>query len=127
LQVKNRTNSNRVKSLERSGVLETLLRQSDLTSTRALTEDEIREATATLKASTATCVKQVATLKSQLDLTERLQTGSRTADRHQDRYINVLNRQHLLEKQRIKAMVRSTNFQRHIHIDGVELTHHCLG
>lgn len=105
------TNSNRVKSLERSGVLETLLRQSDLTSTRALTEEEIREATATLKLSTATCAKQVSTLKSQLEITERLQTGSRAADRNQDRYINALSRQHLLEKQKLKAMVRSTNLQ----------------
>lgn len=105
------TNCKRVKSLERSGVLETLLRQSDLTSTRAFTEEEIREATAKLKASTATCAKQVSTVKSQLEITERLQNGSRAADRNQDRYINGLNRQHLLEKQKIKAMVRSTNLQ----------------
>lgn len=98
-------NRNRVKSLERSGVLETLLRQPDLTSTRALTEDEICEATASLRASTATCAKQVATLKSQLQLTDQLHTDSRAADRNQDRYMAGLNRQHLLEKQRIKAMV----------------------
>lgn len=116
-------NSNRVKTLEQSGILETLLRRPDLTSTRALTEDEIREATATLKASTATCAKQVATLKSQLELIERLQTDSRAADRNQERYITGTNRQHLLEKQRIKAMVQLDILLRHIQIDGVELTH----
>lgn len=101
----NCTNSNRLKSLERSGILDTFLRQPDLASTRAMTEDEIREATATLKASTAKCAKQVATLKSQLQLTDQLQNGSRAADRNQDRYITGLTRQHLLEQQRIKAMV----------------------
>ncbi|QGA17965.1 hypothetical protein EYB26_005642 [Talaromyces marneffei] len=106
-----------VKTLEQSGILETLLRRPDLTSTRALTEDEIREATATLKASTATCAKQVATLKSQLELIERLQTDSRAADRNQERYITGTNRQHLLEKQRIKAMAEDikTDFESRMH------------
>ncbi|EED21784.1 conserved hypothetical protein [Talaromyces stipitatus ATCC 10500] len=93
-----------VKNLERSGLLETFLRHPDLTSTRALTEDEIRESTATLKSSTAIYAKQVTVLRSQLELTERLQSDRREVDRNHDRYITGLNRRHLLDKQRIKAM-----------------------
>lgn len=107
----------RVKSLERSGILETFLREPELASTRAMTENDIRAATATLKSSTENCVKQISALKTQLELIEKLQTGRREADRQHDQYISALNRQHLLEKQRIKSKVPLGNFVMNL-VDG---------
>ncbi|OKL60749.1 hypothetical protein UA08_04397 [Talaromyces atroroseus] len=92
--------------LERSGALETFLRQPELASIRPLADDEIRAATATLKSSTATCANQVATLKAQLGLARTLQMNRQETDQDHDRYVTALKRKHLLEKQRTKAMVQ---------------------
>jgi hypothetical protein len=70
-----------------------------------LDEDAIREATASLKASTATYRKQTAALKSQHEILDNLQTRGREAGQSYEQGVTALTRRHLLEKQRKTAMV----------------------
>jgi hypothetical protein len=70
-----------------------------------LDEDAIREATASLKASTATYRKQTTALKSQNEILDSLQAREREAGRAYEQGVAALTRRHLLEKQRKTAMV----------------------
>lgn len=90
--------------MEASGAAQTFTRHPALASARPLDEDAIREATARLKASTATYRKQIAALKSQHDILDKLHAREREADRTYEQDVTALTRRHLLEKQRKTAM-----------------------
>ncbi|CRG90437.1 hypothetical protein PISL3812_07481 [Talaromyces islandicus] len=92
------------RNLEASGASQTFTRHPALASTRPLDEDAIREATASLKASTATYRKQTAALKAQNEILDNLQARGREAGRTHEQGVTALTRRHLLEKQRKTAM-----------------------
>ncbi|KAL1967782.1 hypothetical protein VTN77DRAFT_2471 [Rasamsonia byssochlamydoides] len=89
--------------LEASGALQNFLRHADLPTTRPLLEEDIRTATATLKASTAAIQRQTAILKSQHELARRCRSRDNDSERDQYQELAGLNRRHRLEKQRVTA------------------------
>jgi hypothetical protein len=76
-----------------------------LTTTRPLSEDDLRSATAALKSSTVEIQQQTAILKSQYSLVQKSFARENEVERDESQELAALNRRHLLVKQRTTAAV----------------------